>query len=124
MLDESMPMPMPMPMLVRWPAQIAAGTRITDTISNVDFAATLLEAAGEESQSLPAQQGRSFLRELHGEQVPDWLQAVYYRYWEHDDPEHTPPPTTACAPPPTSTSATTTTGWAPRLLGPHHAGRG
>ena len=23
--------------------------------------------------------------------MPDWLQAVYYRYWEHDDPEHHAP---------------------------------
>ena len=87
MLDESLTMPM----LVRWPAQIAAGTRLSDIVSNVDFAATLLEAAGEDPGSLPDQQGRSFLRQLRGQQVPDWLQAVYYRYWEHDDPEHHAP---------------------------------
>ncbi|WP_246957836.1 sulfatase [Brachybacterium sp. Marseille-Q7125] len=88
MLDESLTMPM----LARWPAQIPAGTRITDTLSNVDIAATLLEAAGlDPSAELPDQQGRSFLRQLHGTEVPDWRQAVYYRYWEHDDPEHHAP---------------------------------
>jgi choline-sulfatase len=87
MLDESLTMPM----LLRWPAQIPAGTRIGDIISNVDFAATLLEAAGEDPSALPAQQGRSFLPQLRGESVPDWRQAVYYRYWEHDDPEHHAP---------------------------------
>ncbi|ASK65915.1 sulfatase [Brachybacterium avium] len=87
MLDESLTMPM----LVRWPAQVAAGSRITDTISNVDFAATLLEAASAETSELPEQQGRSFLPQLRGEEVEDWRQAVYYRYWEHDDPEHHAP---------------------------------
>ena len=87
MLDESLTMPM----LVRWPAQVPAGSRVTDTISNVDFAATLLEAAGQAASDLPEQQGRSFLAQLRGEQVEDWRQAVYYRYWEHDDPEHHAP---------------------------------
>ena len=87
MLDESLTMPM----LLRWPAAIPAGRRIGDVVSNVDFAATLLEAAGEDSSALPAQQGRSFLPQLRGESVPDWRQAVYYRYWEHDDPEHHAP---------------------------------
>ncbi|MGP5413779.1 sulfatase family protein [Brachybacterium paraconglomeratum] len=87
MLDESLTMPM----LLRWPASIPAGTRVTDTVSNVDIAATLLEAVGEEPSVLPDQQGRSFLRQLRGEDVEDWRQAVYYRYWEHDDPEHHAP---------------------------------
>ncbi|AXK46753.1 sulfatase family protein [Brachybacterium saurashtrense] len=87
MLDESLTMPM----LARWPAQIPAGTRVADIVSNVDVAATLLEAAGQEPADLPDQQGRSFLPQLRGEQVEDWRQAVYYRYWEHDDPEHHAP---------------------------------
>ena len=33
-------------------------------------------------------QGRSFRRLLRGEQVDDWPDAAYYRYWEHDDPIH------------------------------------
>ncbi|ATG56223.1 sulfatase [Brachybacterium ginsengisoli] len=87
MLDESLTMPM----LVRWPAQVPAGSHVTDVVSNVDFAATLLEAAGAELSGLPDQQGRSFLAQLRGEDVEDWRQAVYYRYWEHDDPEHHAP---------------------------------
>ena len=88
MLDESLTMPM----LLRWPARIPAGTRVTDTLSSIDIAATLLEAAGVDvASALPDQQGRSFLRQLGGEHVEDWRQAVYYRYWEHDDPEHHAP---------------------------------
>lgn len=87
MLDESLTMPM----LLRWPAAVPPGTRITDTLSNVDIAATVLEACGLSASDLPAQQGRSFLPQLRGETVEDWRQAVYYRYWEHDDPEHHAP---------------------------------
>ena len=87
MLDESLTMPM----LLRWPARVPAGLQVGDIVSNVDIAATLLEAAGESPDALPDQQGRSFLPQLRGEAVPDWRQAVYYRYWEHDDPEHHAP---------------------------------
>src|SRR5699024_8808971 len=96
MLDESLTMPM----LVRWPAQIPAGTRVTDIVSNVDFAATLLEVAGRSAEDLPDQQGRSFLPQLRGEQVEDWRQADYYRYWEHDDPDHHAPAHDRVRPPP------------------------
>src|SRR5699024_2451786 len=87
MLDESMTMPM----LVRWPAQIPAGIRVTAIVSNVGFAATLVAFAGRSAEDLPDQQGRSLLPQLRGEQVEDWRQAVYYSYWEHDDPEHHAP---------------------------------
>src|SRR5690625_4919697 len=87
MLDESLTMPM----LIRWPAQIVAGSRVSDMITNVDFAATLLEMCGANPSALPEQQGRSFLPQLRGETNPGWRQSVYYRYWEHDDPEHHAP---------------------------------
>ena len=87
MFDESLTMPV----VVRWPEAIGAGTRVGEMVTNVDMAATLLEAAGIGSSALPAQQGRSFLPLLRGESVEDWPEAVYYRYWEHDDPEHHAP---------------------------------
>ena len=41
--------------------------------------------------SLPENQGRSFRSLLRGEAVEDWPTSMYYRYWEHDDPEHHAP---------------------------------
>ncbi|RKT35685.1 arylsulfatase A-like enzyme [Microbacterium sp. AG1240] len=81
-----------MPMLVRWPAEIAPASRSEAIITNVDFAATFLDACGvDAAEGLPTSQGRSFLPLLRGEQVEDWPDAAYYRYWEHDDPIHSAP---------------------------------
>jgi arylsulfatase A-like enzyme len=88
MFDESLQMPM----LIRWPAAIPAGRSCDAMVTNVDFAATFLDMAGlDASIALPTSQGRSFLPLLRGSDVPDWPDAVYYRYWEHDDPIHHAP---------------------------------
>lgn len=87
MYDQSLQMPM----LMRWPGHVAAGSRCDATITNVDFAATFLDACGIDPAALPTSQGRSFLPLLRGEDVPYWPDAVYYRYWEHDDPIHHAP---------------------------------
>ncbi len=88
MFDQSLQMPM----LMRWPAAIEAGSRSEAMITNVDFAATFLEICGIDADAeLPTSQGRSFLPLLRGEDIVDWPEAVYYRYWEHDDPIHAAP---------------------------------
>ena len=88
MFDQSLQMPM----LLRWPAEIAAGTRCEAIITNVDFAATFLDVCGiDAAEALPTSQGRSFRPLLRGEPVEDWPDAAYYRYWEHDDPIHAAP---------------------------------
>jgi choline-sulfatase len=88
MFDESLQMPM----LIRWPAQIEPGTLSEAIITNVDFAATFLDVCGiAPDAALPTSQGRSFLPLLRGEDVEDWPDAAYYRYWEHDDPIHAAP---------------------------------
>lgn len=88
MFDESLQMPM----LLRWPAEIAPGTRCDAIITNVDFAATFLDVCGlDPADALPTSQGRSFRALLRGESVDDWPDAAYYRYWEHDDPIHHAP---------------------------------
>jgi arylsulfatase A-like enzyme len=88
MFDQSLQMPM----LMKWPAQIEPGSRSEAIITNVDFAATFLDACGiQANEALPTAQGRSFLPLLRGEKIDDWADAAYYRYWEHDDPIHAAP---------------------------------
>lgn len=72
-----------MPFVVRYPAEIAAGSVNDDIITNLDFAPTLLDFAGLE---IPASmQGRSFRTNLAGRTPPDWPESMYYRYWMHMD---------------------------------------
>ena len=81
MYDESIRMPF----LVRWPSTVKAGTRIDAMALNVDFAPTLLEAAG---LSIPSEmQGRSLVSVLRGRTPADWRSAMYYRYY-HDPGDH------------------------------------
>ncbi len=73
-----------MPFLVRWPGHIKPGSVSGGMILNVDFAPTLLAAAG---QDVPADmQGRSFLPLMRGEKPADWRTAMYYRYYHY--PQH------------------------------------
>jgi arylsulfatase A-like enzyme len=70
-----------MPFLIRWPGQVKADTGNSGMILNVDFAPTLLAAAGEK---VPADmQGRSFLPLLHSETPTDWRTSMYYRYYHY-----------------------------------------
>jgi arylsulfatase A-like enzyme len=70
-----------MPFLVRWPGHVKPGTTSEGMILNVDFAPTLLDAAGEKT---PADmQGRSFLPLLRGETPKDWRTTMYYRYYHY-----------------------------------------
>lgn len=79
-----------MPMLMRYPREIAPGTIMEDIVTNVDFAATFCDYAGATPH--PLNQGRSFREVVRGNVPLDWPKAMYYRYWEHDDPFHS-----ACA---------------------------
>ena len=74
------------PFLVRWPEKIKAGSVNEDIVLNVDFAPTLLHAAGV---SVPSEmQGRSFLPLLKGKTPANWRQSMYYRYYfSHFDTE-------------------------------------
>ncbi len=70
-----------MPMLVRWPAEIAAGSTCNEILTNVDFAPTWLACAG---LPIPQQmQGVSGLPLWRGQRPADWQQSLYYRYWQH-----------------------------------------
>jgi arylsulfatase A-like enzyme len=70
---------------VRWPAAIKAGTKSDAMALNVDFAPTLLDAAGV---AIPSEmQGRSLLPVLRGRTPAEWRTAMYYRYY-HDPGDH------------------------------------
>jgi arylsulfatase A-like enzyme len=68
-----------MPFLIRWPGHIKADSVNDRMILNVDFAPTLLAAAG---RPVPVDmQGRSFLPLLLGSEERDWRTSMYYRYY-------------------------------------------
>jgi arylsulfatase A-like enzyme len=73
------------PFLVRWPAQIRAGSTSEAMGLNVDFAKTFLDAAGLEPTA--DMQGRSLLPVLRGQTPADWRTSMYYRYY-HDPGHH------------------------------------
>jgi len=78
-----------MPFLVRWPGRIAPGSIGKGMVLNVDFAPTLLAAAG---QDVPTDvQGRSFLPLLSGRTPDDWRTSMYYRYYHYPQHHHVQP---------------------------------
>jgi arylsulfatase A-like enzyme len=71
-----------MPFIVRYPPAIPADTTCDAIVSNVDFAPTILDFAGEARPD--GMQGRSARPLLAGKPAPpDWPDAAYYRYWMH-----------------------------------------
>ncbi len=82
MLEESLRMPF----LVRYPAAIKAGSVNEDIVLNIDFAPTFLDFAGKKAPS--EMQGRSFRANLTGHTPKNWRDAMYYRYWMHNDGDH------------------------------------
>lgn len=70
-----------MPFVIRYPREIAAGSRNTDMILNLDFPSLFADYAEVE---LPASfKGVSFRDNLRGESPGHWRQQMYYRYWLH-----------------------------------------
>lgn len=69
------------PLLVRWPGVIAPGSVSTNMVQNLDFAQTLLDAAGIAAPS--DMQGESFLSLLKGDEDSWTREAVYYHYYEY-----------------------------------------
>jgi arylsulfatase A-like enzyme len=72
------------PLLVRWPGVTKPGSTNADLVSNVDFAATLLDAAGVE---IPGDlHGKSLRSILAGTTPTDWRKSFYYHYYEFPGP--------------------------------------
>lgn len=77
------------PLLVRWPGVAKGGSVREEIVSNLDFAETFLDAAG---QPIPdSMQGRSLVPLLHGETPADWRKSFYYEYYEYPSPHHVRP---------------------------------
>jgi arylsulfatase A-like enzyme len=69
------------PLLARWPGVIAPGSTSDQMVQNLDFAQTILDAAGIEAPS--EMQGESLVPLLRGDDQ-DWdREAVYYHYYEY-----------------------------------------
>jgi arylsulfatase A-like enzyme len=72
------------PLLMRWPGMVKAGSVNKDLVSNLDFAETFLDAAGQPVPS--AMQGRSLVPLLSGRTPDDWRKSFYYHYYEYPGP--------------------------------------
>lgn len=75
-----------MPFLIRYPAEIGAGSVCDDIVSNVDFAPLFLDFAQLQVPSY--MQGVSFKELLRGKTPADWQQVAYHRYWMNNDSIH------------------------------------
>lgn len=76
-----------MPLVLSYPAAVPADVEpMTQLITNVDFAQTILECAGVKPH--PRMQGMSFWPQLTTEPKKPTRPAVYYRYFENDDQHH------------------------------------
>lgn len=69
------------PLLVRWPGVVGKATRCEKMVQNLDFAQTMLEAAGVDA--LPGMQGESLVPLLSGDESGWDRDAVYYHYYEY-----------------------------------------
>lgn len=69
-----------MPLIVRWPGKVATGSRCSAMVQNIDYAPTLLEAAGVKTDW--DVHGISLMPLLsNGGITPDdWRKTIYYRY--------------------------------------------
>ncbi len=69
------------PLMVRWPGVVEEGSVNTEMVQNLDFAQTLLDAAGMEAPQ--DMQGESLLPLLKGNEDAWEREAVYYHYYEY-----------------------------------------
>lgn len=68
------------PLIAKWPEHISAGLVDSNLVQNLDFAETILDAAGVEIPS--DMQGRSLVPLFDGEEE-QWRDALYYHYYEY-----------------------------------------
>lgn len=68
------------PLLISWPGRIAAGSECRELVQNIDFAPTLLDAAGCDVPE--SMDGTSMLPLFDDGHDKDWRDAVMYRYYD------------------------------------------
>ncbi|AHM61172.1 sulfatase [Flammeovirgaceae bacterium 311] len=75
------------PMIVKWPQKIKPGTKNDALVTSVDFFPTFLELAGVRPPKNVPLDGKSVVKELHGEN-PDQERAIFWHYpvFHHDVP--------------------------------------
>jgi arylsulfatase A-like enzyme len=68
------------PLIIRWPAKIRPGSVDAHLVQNIDYAPTILHAAGA---AIPSEmQGKSLMSLLTGS-TGLWREALYYHYYEY-----------------------------------------
>lgn len=77
------------PFIVRWPKVIRPGSVNGAIVSTIDFAPTLIAAAG--ARPFPEIQGASMLPIWEGHTPAQWRQSFYYHYYEYPLPHHVRP---------------------------------
>ncbi len=78
-----------MPFVARWPARIAARTRVPHLIQNLDYAPTFLQIAGLEVP--PDLHGESLVDLMRGRDPDGWRSSIYYHYYEYPQPHRVAP---------------------------------
>ena len=70
------------PLIVKWPKVTKPGTRCKEMVQNIDYAPTILEAAGIET---PTEiQGESLVPLLKSKTPKDWRKSILYTYYGKD----------------------------------------
>ncbi len=83
-----------MPLIMRWPGKIAQGVRSKAIVQNIDYAPTMLQAAGALTpENKSTLQGIPMTPLFKTGQAPqDWRDAIYYCFYEnpgeHNAPRH------------------------------------
>ena len=70
------------PTIVRWPGVVKPGTVVHETVTNLDWYPTIVEAAQIQAGGTPQLRGRSIIRLLQGEKVK-WDNDLYCEYSTH-----------------------------------------
>jgi len=78
-----------MPFIIRYPKSIKPKTVVSDIVSNIDIAPTLLDMAGIAAPD--EVQGKSFYKNLKGMTPKNWRQSMYYHYYEYPFWHHVQP---------------------------------